>query len=317
MSPDTAGTPETPGASETGQTPHGERPGSGFRHLRPFAYDPASEAWVPDGERPPADVDCLRVLTYNIWFSKHCRAERLAELLRVIESCRADVIGLQEVTPEQARGILAADWVRGEYQVSDAHGSTLSPHGVLLLSRLPLRRVAFCGLPSRKHRKLLLGTLALREGDLNIATVHMESSATSRLLRLAQIKHARSAQARAGAEDAILMGDLNFDPRQQAEQTRIDAAYVDLWSELRAGEPGYSVDTKRNGMRLLHKRGHKCARFDRILLRSPANRWQPQSIQLVGTDPVSGAPGTLFPSDHFGLLATLRRRAAPASSNCD
>lgn len=308
MSPDTAG------MSETGETRFGSRPGSDFSRLRPFAFDHASGTWVPDCERPPAHADHLTVLTYNIWFSNHCRAERLAGLLRVIESCRPDVIGLQEVTPEQSRGILAADWVRGEYQVSDVHASTLSPHGVLLLSRLPLRRVAFCGLPSRKHRKLLLGTLALSEGDLNIATIHMESSAKSRLLRLAQLKHARSAQARSGTEDAILMGDLNFDPRQQAEQARIDAVYLDLWSELRAAEPGYSVDTRRNGMRLLHKRGHKCARFDRILLRSPANRWQPQSIQLVGTQPVSGTPAPLFPSDHFGLLATLRRRVTPGSS---
>jgi endonuclease/exonuclease/phosphatase family metal-dependent hydrolase len=45
-------------------------------------------------------------------------------------------------------------------------------------------------------------------------------------------------------------------------------------------------------------------RIDRVFART--RRWQPASIELLGTDPIDAAE--TFVSDHFGLEAELRVR---------
>ena len=61
-------------------------------------------------------------------------------------------------------------------------------------------------------------------------------------------------------------------------------------------------------------------RFDRVLFKL-AN-WEPTAIELVGTDPLSDRPLAnndfrrlrgVWPSDHFGLLATFRRKSGASS----
>jgi len=96
------------------------------------------------------------------------------------------------------------------------------------------------------------------------------------------------------------MGDFNFDPRSDAEQSRLGRNYVDLWRALASGHGvGHTVDSSQNRMRFLHKGKHKHVRFDRILLRSVTPGWAPRSIRLLGTEPLSPATPNTYPSDHF------------------
>jgi endonuclease/exonuclease/phosphatase family metal-dependent hydrolase len=252
----------------------------------------------------------LTLVSYNLWFGEYRWEERLAALLELVRDCRPDVIGFREVTPRCLERILAEDWVRRGYQISDVDGSTLEPHGVLLLSRLPMRGLALCHLPSQKDRKLLLGELETADGCFCAGTVHLESSPPNIPLRLEQLD--RVLPWLSETNDGVLMGDFNFDPRDTAEQSLVEPRYMDLWSELHGDEPGYTVDSMRNRMRLQHKGQHKRARFDRILLRSRGGRWAPQAIRIIGTRPVSPEPPDLYPSDHFGLAAVIvQRRLAP------
>jgi endonuclease/exonuclease/phosphatase family metal-dependent hydrolase len=180
----------------------------------------------------------------------------------------------------------------------------------LLLSRLPMRGLALCHLPSQKDRKLLLGELETANGSLCAGTVHLESSPPNILFRLRQL--GRALPWLSGANDGVLMGDFNFDPRDRVEQSLIEPGYTDLWPELHGDEPGYTVDSTRNRMRFQHKARHKRARFDRILLRSRGRRWVPESISIIGTEPISPDQANLYPSDHFGLAGLIvQRRLAP------
>lgn len=245
-------------------------------------------------------------MTYNLWFNEHRWQERSDALLRLARNCDPDIIGFQEVTPRHLARILAEDWVRREYQVSDVAGSTLEPHGVLLLSRLPVNSLALCHLPSHKYRKLMVGELETADGAMCVATVHLESSALSFAVRLEQLD--RILPSLRATRHAVLMGDFNFDPRDRAEQSRIEPGYTDLWPALHSGQPGYTVDSALNEMRLLHKQRHTRARFDRILLRSAGSRWEPESIRIIGAQPISPADPQVYPSDHFGLVGVISRR---------
>lgn len=273
------------------------------RELEPWGFDPIAGAWRPEVSYSAADTGSLRLVTFNLWFDELHWAERLDAALRLVEKCRPDLIGLQEVTPTQLERILATDWVRRQYQLSDGTGATLRPHGVLLLSRVPLTGMFLCHLPSGKDRKLLVGTVGTRCGDLCVGTLHLESSPESTSTRLEQLD--RVLPALQGADHAVLMGDFNFDPANRDEQSRIEHGYTDLWPALRGDEPGYTADSQLNSMRFAHKQLHKRVRFDRILLRSAGAIWRPISVDLIGTEAISPEHPGIYPSDHFGVCGII------------
>jgi tyrosyl-DNA phosphodiesterase 2 len=248
----------------------------------------------------------LTLVTYNVWFGEHRLERRLAALMDEIRRCDPDLIALQEVTPAHLELLLADARVRRLYRVSDAQGETVSPHGVLLLSRLPLDGLQMIELPSGKDRKALVADLGVGGRPLRVGAVHLESSEANTPLRLRQLDELEPLLAE--APQALLTGDFNFDPRQGPEQTRLAQRYQDLWSTLRPGEAGYTEDTDVNRMRLLHKSREKRVRFDRMLLRPADRGWRPRSIRRIGTGPVSADEPDLFPSDHFGLCAELQWR---------
>ena len=274
--------------------------------LGPRGFDVVAHVWKRARGPRPSAVDRLTLVSYNLWFGEYCWRERLAVLLANVRDCRPDIIGLQEVTPAHLEQILAQDWVRERYQVSDTDGVTLEPHGVLLLSRLPVASLALCHLPSRKDRKMVVGEVETAEGTIFVGVVHLESAPLAMPLRLEQLD--RVLPGLHGGKNTVLMGDFNFDPRDRTEQSRIEPGYTDLWPALNSGDPGYTVDTVHNRMRFLHKQRHKRARFDRILLRSVEPVWEPASIRMIGTRSISPAQPDVFPSDHFGLVGVISRR---------
>jgi len=273
------------------------------RLLEPRGFDPLAGIWRAGVGPTEPDRHSLGVLTFNLWFGEYRWEERIAAVLRLIERHRPDVIGLQEVTPENLERILADDWVRRRYRVSDATGETVQPHGVLLLSAVPLGSLALCHLPTEKDRKLLLAELETTCGPLYVGTVHLESSPASTGMRLEQLD--RVLPVLHGAEQALLMGDLNFDPADRGEQSRIEPGFTDLWQALRREDPGHTVDSERNAMRYMHKQLSKRARFDRILLRSKGAVWRPISVDLIGTEAIAPEHPEVYPSDHFGLVGVV------------
>lgn len=266
-------------------------------------FDPRTGRWL--AAPPCRSVECARLtlVTYNLWFAEHRLEQRLGALLEEVRRCTPDLVALQEVTGRHLALILDEDWVRRDFQVSDARGDTVRPHGVLLLSRLPLCGLGMVRLTSGKDRKALVADLAVNGQPLRLGAVHLESSETSTGLRLRQLEEVERAMG--DVPHALLTGDFNFDPDQGPEQARVEARYTDLWSALRPGEPGYTEDTDVNRMRLLHKSREKRVRFDRVLTRSASPGWRPLAIRRLGTQPVTAGEPALFPSDHFGLCAAL------------
>ena len=274
-----------------------------MQDLDAFRFVSSARAWRPVETEPDMSRDRLVLVTFNVWFGQFFWRDRFAALLGTVRDCGPDVIALQEVTPRHLQYLLTDSWVRREFRLSDVTGETLQPHGVLLLSRVPLRGLGLRELPSNKDRKLLVAELGMGARSACVGNLHLESSASATPLRLAQLD--KVLPALQGSPHRLLMGDFNFDPAQEAEQARVDEHYRDLWVELRGDDPGYTEDTDINRMRLLHKSQAKQVRFDRILLRSSRPGWKPESIEMIGTRPIAGDKPEVFPSDHFGLAGRL------------
>jgi endonuclease/exonuclease/phosphatase family metal-dependent hydrolase len=67
--------------------------------LEPHAFDPSAGAWRPVSYGARTGARSLRIVTFNIWFDPYHWQERLDAALGLIATWRADVVGLQEVTP--------------------------------------------------------------------------------------------------------------------------------------------------------------------------------------------------------------------------
>ncbi len=256
---------------------------------------------------PPAygtATQTLTLLTYNAWFMPFADAERSMALLEIIRSGNADIIGIQEVTPKLLGMILEQDWVRKDYLVSDFQGKTVEPHGVFLLSRFPVRRLAVYNLPGALDRKVLIAELMLNSSVTKIAVLHLESRKKNAHVRTEQLTGLFPLLE--DAPHAVLMGDFNLDTVGAAEPSPIDGRYEDVWSILKPEDPGFTIDTDINTMRFEQKGGSKRVRFDRILVRSGSPGWRPEAIRLLGTDPIRKTHPVVFPSDHFGLMASLK-----------
>jgi endonuclease/exonuclease/phosphatase family metal-dependent hydrolase len=220
--------------------------------------------------------------------------ERRDHLFDDLERRRPEVIALQEVTPELLSSLLDEPWVQASYQVSDVE---LSHYDVVILSRLPVRRAFRLALPSGMGRRLVIFELAC---GLAVATVHLESMREEAQARAAQLQIIQPVL-QEYFEDVVLVGDMNFEPGAKLENAALDPAFVDAWSSLHPKDPGFTVDTNINSMRLQIKGTPSRKRIDRAFIRGP--HWKPRSIELIGTKPIH-ADGT-FISDHFGLEVTL------------
>lgn len=243
--------------------------------------------------------------TLNVWFSDQHFHERCAATLALLESLEPDVITLQEVTPAFLKHVLEAPWIRAAYRSSDIRGKSVTPYGVLLLTRLPVVDWSFFPLPSIMGRRLLTARAAINGTTTTFATVHLESLSQSAPTRAEQL--ARIFPILAPQPHAILTGDFNL-CSSWSENRLLDPAYRDVWPLLRGDDPGFTEDTERNAMRLRHTGKWKQVRFDRMLLRSGEPGWRAESIQLIGTDPIDPARPDVFPSDHFGLLGRFAWR---------
>ena len=270
--------------------------------LAPVAFDGSHWTAIERPDGAIAAPEELLLVTFNTWFADYEFERRSTALLSLLERISADVVVLQEVTRPLLDRILAENWIRANYQLSDATGESLGSYGVVALSRVPLQSIELHQLTSKMGRELLVVQLA---GGFRVATVHLESLAWQSDTRQTQL--AEIFALLEGFDHAAVLGDFNL-CHTSPENDNIDPRYLDLWPALRPDEPGWTEDTSVNLMRLAAKGRHKSVRFDRILLRSRGNYWQPQSIERLGTTPLSPDTPEVFISDHFGLAGTITCR---------
>ncbi|MET0340893.1 MAG: endonuclease/exonuclease/phosphatase family protein [Polyangiales bacterium] len=248
----------------------------------------------------PLDLARLRVATFNVWFDAYENELRRQAVFAILARELPDVIALEEVTQPFLDALLAEPWVRASYRVSRTLLDAGVRYDVVMLSRLPVVRFRAHTLTSDMGRKLHAVELHTTTGTVTVAGIHLESMQQMTPTRLAQIDECIPVLCQ--APTAIWLGDFNAAPSSQ-EDRRIRATFRDAWDEL-LSEPGYTRDTSANAM-LAKVKDDRHQRIDRVFVRSRA--YEPCAIRMLGTEPIDGTGGEVFPSDHFGLLAELER----------
>lgn len=249
--------------------------------------------WTTAAPAPAPAATSLQLVTWNTWFEAHMFEERTEALLDELGRRRPDVIALQEVTPALLKAVRETPWVQRSYQLSELE---VRAYDVVILSRHPLHRLTALELPTEMGRRLVVAELAC---GLRVATVHLESMSDYAAARAEQLAIIQPYLAR--HPDVVLVGDMNFRPGAAVEEAALDPSFVDVWPRLHPADPGYTIDTAINTMRLISHGSESQKRIDRVFLRSP--RWRASSIELVGTTPLPH--DETFISDHFGLAVRL------------
>ncbi|MCZ0727720.1 endonuclease/exonuclease/phosphatase family protein [Mycolicibacterium iranicum] len=172
---------------------------------------------------------------------------------------------------------------------------------MLPLSRVPVSAVKYTGLPSDARRGFLRAELLVNNARTVVCSVHLDSGKRSAPLRERQL--GRIFRALDADSDAVVLGDFNMRDR---ENHLIERPFRDVWPTLRPGEDGYTEDTSINDMRYDNTGKNRHVRFDRVLLKG--QQWRPESITLLGTEPISPEHPRVFPSDHFGVRCLLSAR---------
>lgn len=199
----------------------------------------------------------VRVMTWNLERGQAVAGPLapagMAPFAALIAANRADVVGLQEVTREEAEAVSAAlGWLGPAYVETKRPcpgfppplpGSCI-PFGNAVLSRYPMAGAGaehWALPPSRLEEgledRVLLRAIVDADGlRLSVYVTHLAANATQ------AEREAQAEAVLAHVDDtgpAILLGDLNADPTDDPI-ARLTARFVDAWTQARDDEPGYT-----------------------------------------------------------------------------
>lgn len=283
-----------------------------------FSFHPSQNSWVVsselenDAEEALVDDAGLKVLTFNIWFDMYARKTRNLEIVALLKDHEPTVVCLQEVLKDFVVLILADEWIREHYMLSNR---TMQGYGCLILLR---RRVCFDAelretrITSNMDRELhtVSFTYGPQRTPVHVSTCHFESL-SFREVRRTQLQEYRrlyeSLHTSSPGKLYVLCGDFNFcsyrnwsegdtSPLENHQLPELLPEFVDVWPSVHGVEPatmfppedpehrfrmGYTFDTDKN-----HNIGDKrpeFMRYDRILAASSSMK--ATAIQLVGCEP--------------------------------
>ncbi len=263
----------------------------------------------------------LTIASYNILSNLHdadkiYTDKRLPVILSELAKTNADVIALQEVTPESLAFILATDWVK-DYFISEApNGNNVKPYGNLTISRwaFDLVEYQFSG-----HKRVLVGNWNINDRSVHLANVHLTSDRgdnafQKRTQQLATVIGYLQQQ----AGDRFIVGDFNTRGDEQDEIIN-HGDFIDLWQNVYPDRAGYTFDPPVNPLAMLMSLEGKPARLDRILwCPDLASNYQPLSMNLFGCKSFDFDDIKLYPSDHFCVCGVFKiSEATTAQSSPD
>lgn len=245
----------------------------------------------------PTAAGALTLVTFNIWHNQGDWAARQPLLLEAIRSVDPDVIALQEVLedaavnlPNQAATIAAA---LGGYEMhfvsTDAEGAPRR-YGNAILSRLPVlahdsRKLE----PLDDYRTAIRARVDVGGRAVDVVNTHLAWQADAQALRARQLADLMGWLPRDGTP-LIVTGDFNAVQEDTGLAVLTDARFV-------SALPRGSVDTTLNPAK-----NHPNRVIDHIFAES--RYFSASNARRLGDQPVNGE----YPSDHFGVAATLRLR---------
>jgi endonuclease/exonuclease/phosphatase family metal-dependent hydrolase len=272
----------------------------------------------------------LRVATLNIWNRFGPWEERLAAIRAGVGALAPDVIGLQEVVrlaPDDGDGLDQAAAIAAGFGYHVAYGRAHDERwfGNAILSRWPIASSHVYELPrggTDERRTLLHADLASPFGPIPFFVTHLNWKFDEGHVRAVQMREIvlriqalASAASRANGPNgdgfpALLVGDMNAEP--DSDEIRYLRGLTDLGGGRRVyfqdafafagdGSPGITY-SRRNPFAATLREPDR--RIDYVFVhgRDERHRGEPLEAAVCFDSPVDGT----FPSDHFGVVTTLR-----------
>jgi endonuclease/exonuclease/phosphatase family metal-dependent hydrolase len=283
-------------------------------------------------------LEKLRVATLNIWNKSGPWVERLALMRKQVKDLSADIVGLQEVLrfiPDEKQPPVPAPDNDQASEIADGLGYNISygiaadysgglKFGNALLTRYKIlgsRTFRLPGVDSGETRSLLYTLLESPWGRLPTFVTHLNWKLHHGVVRAKQAVYVAErifalTPVEADFLPPILMGDFNADPlsdevRYLKGQHVIDGRsvyFADVWDYSETNEPGTTY-ARDNAYAL--KNGEPNRRIDYIFVRGPDKqmRGEPSNVRRAFTESVPGAEGTVWASDHYGVVCDLSMSA--------
>lgn len=265
--------------------------------LAGLAAAPLTACAAGTGGATDAAGPSLTLVTFNIWHNQGDWPARLPLLIAAIRAVNPDVIALQEVLedaavglPNQARTI--ADALGGyetHFVSTDAEGAPRR-YGNAILSRLPVLAHDWRTLePLDDYRTAVRARVEVEGRRVDIVNTHLAWQADAQAVRARQLADLMAWAPQDGTP-LIVTGDFN-------------AVQEDAGLAVLTGERFFSALPRGTAATTLNPaKNHPPRVIDHIFAETA--RFAPDSAAVIGT----GSTGGEYPSDHFGVAATLRLR---------
>lgn len=277
-------------------------------------------ACAPPPPPPPEPVE-LRVLSYNLRHNVDFYDERMELMADGIAALKPDVIGLQEIEIAVEQGEILEEMIRErdpslDYELRQVlkpgAAAVLTGEGVGIMSRYPVSDVAI--LEMDDARVSLFGRIADAAGhSLAFVSTHLTSDGGDELRALQASDTVAFLEDNAAANDArVLVGDFNADADDEAIGNVVAAGYTDSYLEQHGAEATAAggntspvVLGKDNPPQDFRRR------IDYVFARGAGH----SAAHVDGSEVVLDEPRAdgLYPSDHLGVLTTLRLERSTAS----
>lgn len=279
-------------------------------------------------------MEKLRVATLNIWNKSGPWVERLPLIRKQLTELSPDVLGLQEVLrliPDEKQPPVPTPTNDQASEIADGLGYNIAygiaadytgglKFGNAILTRykiLDSRTFRLPGADSGETRSLLYALLETPWGRLPVFVTHLNWKLHHGGVRVKQAVYVAErifvlAPVEADVLPPVLMGDMNADPgtdeiRYLKGQHVIDGRsvyFADVWEYAEPVGAGYTF-ARDNAYAL--KNGEPNRRIDYIFVRGPDKdgRGEPSNVKRAFDESVPGAEGTVWASDHYGVVCDL------------
>lgn len=260
----------------------------------------------------------LRVLTLNIWnLSGDWRSRRQA-IVATLRRCEPDVVCLQEVVASD-RGN-QAEWLAAELggwstaYAGEPVGEAAGLFGNAVLSRWSIDASSNAALPYvPDEAEVPRVVVHARTGGVDVFSTHLAWQLHDAALRERQVqalvRFVAECTDPAAPLGPVVAGDFNAEPDSSAMRyltglASLDGASTylqDAWGLAGDGGPGLTW-SNCNPHAALDREPDRRIDYVYSGFHGPAGTGRPVECRVVADEPVDG----VWPSDHFGVLATLQ-----------
>lgn len=236
----------------------------------------------------------MKVVSFNVWFDRYKREDRLESLITSLFVCDPDIICFQEVVPEifiKLKDILKQYTFYSEDQDRK--------YFCVIASKFPFKKtfsVEYHPYTSM-NRNILIAQFNVNNTKFCVATTHFESEfRKNNSIKMKQFKIAKDILDKLKLQNRFIVLCADSNINTENENLNYFRDWIDVWRMKGNENNRYTYDYKTNGN--LNSRGIRFrSRIDRINIKG--------DVKIKEFNFVSVVDKMIDPSDHHGIYSVL------------